>query len=114
MQIPFTNEHLFCKYFVCLSVGNATKGFATYGCFHPCLIAVRVAANENLSEEEDYVYEPWYDYTNGSEDRLIQDAPIDNNLPNLIYPGLNLSKIALKISNIQYLYLLYFCEVFFC
>ncbi len=38
MQIPLINEHLFCKYFVCLSVGNATKGFATYGCFHPCFI----------------------------------------------------------------------------
>ena len=37
MQIPLINEHLFCKYFVRLSVGNATKGFATYGCFHPCL-----------------------------------------------------------------------------
>ncbi len=36
VQIPFKNEHLFCKYFVRLSVGNATKGFATYGCFHPC------------------------------------------------------------------------------
>ncbi len=37
VQIPFINEHLFCKYFVRVSVGNATKGFATYGCFHPCL-----------------------------------------------------------------------------
>ncbi len=25
VQIPFINEHLFCKYFVRLSVGNATK-----------------------------------------------------------------------------------------
>ena len=32
VQIPIINEHLFCKYFVRLSVGNATKGFATYGC----------------------------------------------------------------------------------
>ncbi len=31
------NEHLFCKYFVGLSGSNATKGFATYGCFHPCI-----------------------------------------------------------------------------
>ena len=37
VQIPLINKHLFCKYFVRLSVGNATKGFATYGCFHPCL-----------------------------------------------------------------------------
>ena len=37
VQIPLINEHLFCKYFVRLSVGNATKGFATYGCCHPCL-----------------------------------------------------------------------------
>ena len=37
VQIPLINEHLFCKYFVRLSVCNATKGFATYGCFHPCL-----------------------------------------------------------------------------
>ena len=36
VQIPLLNEHLFCKYFVRLSVGNATKCFATYGCFHPC------------------------------------------------------------------------------
>ena len=43
MQIPLINEHLFCKYFVRLSVGNATKGFATYGCFHPCLL------NENIN-----------------------------------------------------------------
>ncbi len=35
VQIPLINEHLFCKYFVRLSVGNATKGLATYGCFHP-------------------------------------------------------------------------------
>ena len=35
VQIPLINEHLFCKYFVRLSVGNATKGFATHGCFHP-------------------------------------------------------------------------------
>ncbi len=38
MQIPLINEHLFSKYFVRLSIRNATKGFATYGCFHPCLI----------------------------------------------------------------------------
>ncbi len=38
MQIPLINEHLFCKYFVRLSVGNATKGLATYGCFHPCCL----------------------------------------------------------------------------
>ncbi len=38
MPIPLINEHLFCKYFVRLSVGNATKGFATYGCFHPRLL----------------------------------------------------------------------------
>ena len=36
VQIPLINEHLFCKYFVRLSVGKATKVFATYG-FHPCL-----------------------------------------------------------------------------
>ncbi len=36
VQISLINEHLFCMYFVRLSVGNATKGFATYGCFHPC------------------------------------------------------------------------------
>ncbi len=35
VQIPLINEHLFYKDFVHLSVGNATKGFATYGCFHP-------------------------------------------------------------------------------
>ena len=40
MQIPLINEHLFCNYFVRLSVGNATKGFATYGCFHPCFITI--------------------------------------------------------------------------
>ena len=37
VQIPLINEHIFCKYFVRLSVGNATKGFATYGCWHPFL-----------------------------------------------------------------------------
>ena len=36
VQNPLMNEHLFCKYFVRLSVSNATKGFATYGCCHPC------------------------------------------------------------------------------
>ena len=25
VQVPLMNEHIFCKYFVCLSVGNATK-----------------------------------------------------------------------------------------
>ncbi len=35
VQIPLINENLFYKYFVRLSVGNATKGFATYGCFYP-------------------------------------------------------------------------------
>ncbi len=39
VQIPLINEHLFFKYFVRLSVGNATKGFATYGCFHLCSIS---------------------------------------------------------------------------
>ncbi len=38
VQIPLINEHLFGNYFVRLSVGNATKGFATYGCFHPCFL----------------------------------------------------------------------------
>ncbi len=28
MLIPIINENLFCKYSVCQSVGNATKGFA--------------------------------------------------------------------------------------
>ena len=36
VQIPLINEHLFSKYFASLSVGNATKGFATYGCCHRC------------------------------------------------------------------------------
>ncbi len=40
VQIPLINEHLFCKYFVRLSVGNATKGFATYVCFHPCFYEI--------------------------------------------------------------------------
>ena len=40
VQIPPINEHLLCKYFVRLSVGNATKGFATYGCFHPCFLYI--------------------------------------------------------------------------
>ena len=40
VQIPLTNEHLFCIFFVRLSVGNATKGFATYGCFYPCFDTV--------------------------------------------------------------------------
>ena len=34
VQIPLIYEHLFCKYFVRLSVGDATKVFSTYGCFH--------------------------------------------------------------------------------
>ena len=38
VQIPLINEHLFCKYCVRLSVVNATKGYATYGCFHPCFL----------------------------------------------------------------------------
>ena len=45
VQIPLINEHLFCKYFVHLSVGNATKGFATYGCFHPCLNSTHPVVN---------------------------------------------------------------------
>ena len=40
MQIPLINGHLFFKYFVRLSVGNATKGFDTYGCCYPCFIIV--------------------------------------------------------------------------
>ncbi len=36
VQILLINVHLFCKYFVRLSVGNATKGFATNASFHPC------------------------------------------------------------------------------
>ncbi len=38
VQIPLINGRLFCKYFVRLPVGNATKCFATYGCCHPCFI----------------------------------------------------------------------------
>ncbi len=39
---------------ICLSVGNATKGFATYECFHPCLtnINVKIDDAEELTEEE--------------------------------------------------------------
>ena len=50
MQIPLINEHLFCKYFVRLSVSNATKGFASYGCFYPCYfeyLKVKVQLREN-------------------------------------------------------------------
>ncbi len=45
MQFPLINVHLFCKYFVRLSVCNATKSFATYGCFHPCLYFKSVSLN---------------------------------------------------------------------
>ncbi len=48
MQIPLINEHLFCNYFVRLSVGNATKGFATYGCFHPCITCACTKMTQNL------------------------------------------------------------------
>ncbi len=40
VQIPLINENLFCKYFFRLSVGNATKGFAPYGCFHSSLFYI--------------------------------------------------------------------------
>ncbi len=40
VKIPLINEHLFCKYFVRLSIGNATKDFATYGCCHPCYLCI--------------------------------------------------------------------------
>ncbi len=39
VQIPLINEHLFCKYFVRLSVGNATKGVATYRYCHLCFFS---------------------------------------------------------------------------
>ena len=45
VHIPLINENLFCKYFVRLSVGNATKGFATYGCFHPCYLYISVSSS---------------------------------------------------------------------
>ena len=40
LQIPFINEHLFWKYFACLSV--MLQSFATYGCFHPCFLILTV------------------------------------------------------------------------
>ncbi len=49
VQILLTNEHLFCKYFVRLSVGNAKKAFATYGCFHPCFLYQSILAAIQLS-----------------------------------------------------------------
>ncbi len=54
MQIPLINYHLFCKYFVRLSVGNATKGFATYGCYHRCYFLIRGgrAKTLNIQAEE--------------------------------------------------------------
>ena len=48
VQIPLINEHLFCKYFVRLSVGNATKGFVTFGCFHPCLLIINLYCKSTL------------------------------------------------------------------
>ena len=49
VQIPLINEPLFCKYFVRLSVGNATKGFATYGCYYPCLDYLKYIQRERES-----------------------------------------------------------------
>ena len=34
---------IFCKYFVHLTVGNDTKGFVTYGCFHPYFIIFKLS-----------------------------------------------------------------------
>ncbi len=48
VHIPLINEHLVCKYFVHLSVGNATKGFVTYGCFHPCLLVFLSACDQEV------------------------------------------------------------------
>ncbi len=53
MQIPLINEHLFCKYFARLSVGNATKGFATCGCFHPCFLLNQVYQHADTLENID-------------------------------------------------------------
>ena len=39
MQIPLINEHLFCKYFVRLSVGNATKALLLMDVFILVLLA---------------------------------------------------------------------------
>ena len=50
MQIPPINEHLFCKYFVRLSVGNATKVFATYGCCHPCFFLQMLDSSLTMDE----------------------------------------------------------------
>ena len=55
MQIPLINEHLFCKYFVSLSVGNATKGFATYGCCHPC-ITIKLLKKNNVIHLNLYLF----------------------------------------------------------
>ncbi len=50
MQLPLINEHLFSKYFVRLSLGNETKGFATYGCFQPYFLYFILNRNKFLNE----------------------------------------------------------------
>ncbi len=47
----FINEYLFCKYFARLSVSNATKGFATYGWFHPCFYTFSSRISLSLSNK---------------------------------------------------------------
>ena len=49
VKIPLINEHLFCKYFVRLSVGNATKGFNLHSSLiSPLLHLTFGHENENL------------------------------------------------------------------
>ena len=54
MQIPLINAYLFCKYFVRLSVGNATKGFATYGCCHPCYRIIPFSGINGTHQENQF------------------------------------------------------------
>ena len=51
VQILLINEHLFCKYYVRLSVGNAIKGFATYGCCDPCLYYFYTFLDRNIVDQ---------------------------------------------------------------
>ena len=47
------------KFFVRLSVGNATKGFATYGCFHPCFSILVCCATLGLCHPCSIIDKRW-------------------------------------------------------
>ena len=82
-----------------LSVGNVTKGFATYGCFHPCFIYLEPGSSTSPPDGISCYMCGYMVMDNGQPQQISDDIPLCSE--GVSYSSFNISSYV-HFGNIYY------------